>query len=142
MVLPHSSTQKYLFTLGGQFAAARGGQYDRLLQPDFIFEIMKSNYLLSRIILFIFAIFLSLQLQAQSKSVKRVISAFESKNWMELNELVLKLKDVDSNSSNYFFAQALNHSEFLNPRYNEEIKLKYYKLFFQNLNKFIHSYTL
>ncbi len=31
MVLPHSSTQKYLFTLGGQFAAARGGQYDRLL---------------------------------------------------------------------------------------------------------------
>lgn len=32
MVLPHSSTQKYLFTLGGQFAAARGGQYDRLLQ--------------------------------------------------------------------------------------------------------------
>ena len=34
MVLPHSSTQKYLFTLGGQFAAARGGQYDRLLQLD------------------------------------------------------------------------------------------------------------
>ena len=31
MVLPHSSTQKHLFTLGGQFAAARGGQYDRLL---------------------------------------------------------------------------------------------------------------
>jgi len=33
MVLPHSSTQKHLFTLGGQFAAARGGQYDRLLHP-------------------------------------------------------------------------------------------------------------
>ena len=32
MVLPHSSTQKHLFTLGGQFAAARGGQYDRILQ--------------------------------------------------------------------------------------------------------------
>jgi len=35
MVLPHSSTQKHLFTLGGQFAAARGGQYDRLLQYTF-----------------------------------------------------------------------------------------------------------
>jgi len=29
LVQAHSSTQKYIFTLGGQFAAARGGQYDR-----------------------------------------------------------------------------------------------------------------
>lgn len=29
MVLPHSSAKKYLLTLGGQFAAARGGQYER-----------------------------------------------------------------------------------------------------------------
>jgi len=36
MVIPHSSTQKHLFTLGGEFAAARGGQYDRLLH--FIFN--------------------------------------------------------------------------------------------------------
>lgn len=47
MVLPHSSTQKYLFTLGGQFAAARGGQYDRLLQlqADYVFRILLQSFL-------------------------------------------------------------------------------------------------
>ena len=42
MVLPHSSTQKYLFTLGGQFAAARGGQYDRLLHLIAVYAIKNS----------------------------------------------------------------------------------------------------
>jgi hypothetical protein len=45
MVLPHSSTQKHLFTLGGQFAAARGGQYDRLLHLSKTIVIQRQNNL-------------------------------------------------------------------------------------------------
>jgi hypothetical protein len=46
MVLPHSSTQKYLFTLGGQFVAARGGQYDRLLQHSSINDLTPKEFII------------------------------------------------------------------------------------------------